>query len=185
MNIEDIIEPPTKKIESSASMLRVSNPTTATKAFPNTSSIAPRNVTGASAYAPPKSYLIQAQITSSLHSSRLKQREPELDQLSVSNFWVVYLEWLDECTNPNTSFRGEKRKLDNTTQHLPVRSSLTSNRNSSQEHGITEIGKIGKHSRRIKRELANSMIADLPRVENPDVRRRIVYVKDAVSTITE
>jgi hypothetical protein len=166
MDTNLITESPSKKIESPASMARVSKLTTATKAFPNTSSTAPRNVTGTLAYAPPESHLVQTRITSSPHGSRLKLRGPEpaiseLDQLSVSDFQSLYLTCLDEWTNPNTSLRGEKRTSDNTTQHLPVRSSLTSNRNSSQEYGVTEIGKMGKRSRRIKREPANSIMADL------------------------
>jgi hypothetical protein len=66
-----------------------------------------------------------------------------------------------------------------------VRSSLTSNRNSSQEYGVTEIGKMGKRSRRIKREPPNSIMADLLRVGNPDVGTRIVYVKDVVPNIIQ
>jgi hypothetical protein len=84
--------------------------------------------------------------------------------------------------------QGEKRTLDNTTQHLPVRCSSTSNRNGSQEYGVTEIGKIdkkGQPSRHIKREPTNSMIANPPRVEDPNVETRIVYVKDVVPTIKE
>jgi hypothetical protein len=84
--------------------------------------------------------------------------------------------------------QGEKRTLDNTTQHLPVRCSLTLNRNGSQEYGVTEIGKIdkkGKRSLRMKREPTNSMIANLSRVEDPNVETRIVYVKDIIPTIIE
>jgi hypothetical protein len=84
--------------------------------------------------------------------------------------------------------QGERRTLDNTTQYLPVRCSSTSKRNGSQEYGVTEIGKIdkkGQSSRRIKREPTNIMIANLPRVEDPNVVTRIVYVKDVVPTIME
>jgi hypothetical protein len=171
-------------------MLRVSNPTTATKAFPNTSSTAPRNVTVASVYAPPEPHLGQTRINFSPHSSRPKLRGPEpaiseLNRLPAPKFFKAYIDFLDQWTNPNTSLRGEKRILDNTTQHLPVQSSLTSNRNSSQEYGVAEIGKIGKFSRRIKRGPANSMIADIPRLADPDVGTRIVYARDVVSTIIE
>jgi hypothetical protein len=84
--------------------------------------------------------------------------------------------------------QGEKRTLDNTTQNLPVRCSLTSDHNGSQEYSITERGKIdkkGKRSIRIKREPTNSMIENLPRVENPNIETTIVYVKDVVPTIKE